>query len=378
MADTGLYIVYPTNNYGDDATYYCGGTGDQGDIEGMPCLFRFDLAAIPSSAKITSAHLRIYGTAQNGLGVLTYTLYAMLRPWTDSGATWLSSDGMTAWGAPGAQAANVDREAAGSAIAASVGALPPERWITADLTVLTQRWVSGALTNQGVKLQKTSSNGATNILINMSEATANRPELVVSWIAGPTATATATPTPSPTPTQTATATGTATSTATATATATPTPVYDLRVNCGGPAYTDVAGNTWVADRPFTNGVWGYTGGLTYAVSQPIAQTADDVLYQTERYWPSGGGYAFDVPNGDYSVVLRFAELYYAYGGARRFDVTLNGIEALPDFDVWREAGGQFAAVDRTFLIRVSDGRLTIDLQPIAGNPTLDAIRITRQ
>ena len=41
----------------------------------------------------------------------------------------------------------------------------------------------------------------------------------------------------------------------------------------------------------------------------IANTDDDTLYQDERYWSAGGSYRFDVPNGDYIVDIKLAEIY---------------------------------------------------------------------
>ena len=58
----------------------------------------------------------------------------------------------------------------------------------------------------------------------------------------------------------------------------------------------------------------YQGGNTYSSPQSISNTTDPTLYRTERY--GNMGYNFSVPNGNYVVTLKFAELYWnAAGGA---------------------------------------------------------------
>ena len=86
----------------------------------------------------------------------------------------------------------------------------------------------------------------------------------------------------------------------------------IRVNAGGPAYTDSLSQSWSADT-------GYQGGATYSTTASIANTSDPTLYQTLRYSPSGNlVYQFNVPNGVYLVRLKFAELYYTSAGQRVF------------------------------------------------------------
>jgi hypothetical protein len=82
------------------------------------------------------------------------------------------------------------------------------------------------------------------------------------------------------------------------------PTYPaIRINCGGPLYTDVARNQWLADVYFTNGTIGNTSS-----SKDISNTVDDDLYRTFR---SGAmQYLIPVPNGLYEVHLLMAETTY--------------------------------------------------------------------
>ncbi|MCL6565916.1 MAG: PQQ-dependent sugar dehydrogenase, partial [Acidobacteriia bacterium] len=51
-----------------------------------------------------------------------------------------------------------------------------------------------------------------------------------------------------------------------------------RINAGGPSYTDTQGRQWSADQRFNT-------GNTASVTNPIAGTNDDVLFQSERWDP---------------------------------------------------------------------------------------------
>jgi hypothetical protein len=182
----------------------------------------------------------------------------------------------------------------------------------------------------------------------------------------PTPTATATVPPSPTPTATATATPTATATATPTATFTPTPTASILINCGGPTYLDTAGQLWSADMDFV-------GGSTFSTTHSISGTSDPTLYQTERYAPTLT-YNIPVVNGAYTVTLYFAEIFFNAAGWRVFSVSIEGQNVLQDFDIWAVAG-QFAALQRTFVVTVTDGVLNIVGTASVNNAKFSAIQV---
>ena len=66
----------------------------------------------------------------------------------------------------------------------------------------------------------------------------------------------------------------------------------VRVNCGGPQYTDSKGNVWKAD-------FGFSGGKPLTNSGAISGTPDPTLFETFRWDP--GNYVFQVPNGKYQI-----------------------------------------------------------------------------
>jgi len=146
----------------------------------------------------------------------------------------------------------------------------------------------------------------------------------------------------------------------------------IRVNAGGGEYTDGSGHTWSADS-------GYNTGQTASTSDPISGTTDDVLYKSERWDPSASPnltYRFDLPNGDYTVNLYFAEIYSGASsiGGRVFDVLIEGMLALVNLDIFSEVGND-AALIKTMDVTVTDGQLNIEFLKGIENPKISAIEV---
>jgi beta-lactam-binding protein with PASTA domain len=158
--------------------------------------------------------------------------------------------------------------------------------------------------------------------------------------------------------------------------ATPPPTTIIRVNAGGPDFTDSLGQLWSADNGFNTGnLWDDVG--------PVAGTVEDALYLTERWDPSSGAeleYAFTVPNGTYEVNLHFAEIAYgvAYDGGRVFDVTIEGALVEDNLDIFAQAGGAFTALIKTHTVTVTDGQINIGFGHVVEDPKLSAIEIINQ
>ncbi len=142
----------------------------------------------------------------------------------------------------------------------------------------------------------------------------------------------------------------------------------IRVNAGGSAYVDALGQTWSADT-------GYAGGYSWGSGAAIGSTASPGLYQTCRYG-SVFSYRFAVPDGTYTVTLKFAEMSATAAGQRVFNVALDGAAALTNFDVFAQAGGADAALDKQFTVSVSGGQISVqfDAGP-SGWPMVNAIEI---
>jgi hypothetical protein len=115
--------------------------------------------------------------------------------------------------------------------------------------------------------------------------------------------------------------------------------------------------------------------MSYTYAHSIDGTNDDTLYQSERF--SEAAYRFTVPNGTYSVLLKFAEIYpYSRPGTRVFSVSIEGATVLPALDVAATAGGLWRALDYTFTTTVTDGVLSIDFQPIESFPKVNGVMVT--
>ncbi len=166
---------------------------------------------------------------------------------------------------------------------------------------------------------------------------------------------------------------TATPTPSFTPTATPITASTWRVNAGGPQYTDSLGQVWAADENFTGGTAAVT---TSAITGALPGTADQTLYQSQRYG-NPFSYTFNVPAGSYQVTLKFSETYWTAVGQRIFNTAINGVTVLTNFDVFSTAGGQNKAVDEVFNnISPASGKITLYFGPAnVDNAMISAIQI---
>ena len=111
-----------------------------------------------------------------------------------------------------------------------------------------------------------------------------------------------------------------------------------------------------------------SGGTTttYSVSDAINITgvlnpAPQGVYQTER---RGSDFTYTISNltlnASYLVRLHFAEIYWSNTGQRKFNVSINGVSVLKDFDLVAAAGGADRAVVREFVaVPNSNGAVAI-------------------
>ena len=146
----------------------------------------------------------------------------------------------------------------------------------------------------------------------------------------------------------------------------------FRINIGGDAYTDHAGNQWNADQQYSPGNWGYIGGKSYFKSIPIDGTVDDSLYQSERY--NMDEYRFDIPNGYYQITLDFAEIFWKASGKRIFNLAVEGQPVLKDFDIYSKVGYARVFKKKTTAL-VADGQLNITFENIVDFGKLSALEI---
>ena len=148
------------------------------------------------------------------------------------------------------------------------------------------------------------------------------------------------------------------------------------VNLGTDSWVeDSLGRKWERDADWEGRVYGHVGGESYLdSSEEIQETEDDVLYRSQRIGLSS--YHFCVGTGgydaDYEVELHFAELQKTAIGERVFSVSIEGEEALHDFDIYREVGFKTACI-RTFQTKLRGGSL--DIEFTGTDPLLCAARV---
>jgi len=149
--------------------------------------------------------------------------------------------------------------------------------------------------------------------------------------------------------------------------------YSQRVVAGrSTSYTDTTGKVWSADRAYSVGSWGNTGGSTYSNSNTISGTPDPDLYRSERF--GNFQYQFTVPDGNYQITLKFAEIYWDAVGQRVFNVDIEGTRVMSTVDL-NALVGKNTAYDRTFAVTANDGVLNIDFRTITDNAKISAIEV---
>jgi len=131
----------------------------------------------------------------------------------------------------------------------------------------------------------------------------------------------------------------------------------LTINAGGSAFTSGTGKRFSADSYYAS------GSVSSIAGGEIANTADDALYRNARF---GAAFSYGLPsgNGTFDVTLHFAETYWgsrATGGvgSRKFNVYVENVKRLSEYDVFAKAGGAMRAVRETVRVTVTDGILNL-------------------
>ncbi|WP_425397970.1 malectin domain-containing carbohydrate-binding protein [Aeoliella sp.] len=159
-----------------------------------------------------------------------------------------------------------------------------------------------------------------------------------------------------------------------------------RVNAGGPQLaadpvwsTDTTASPSANSNPATSNSKVATTGVTIDMTDPsIPADTPASVFQTERWDPGTGEemqWDFSVTPGEYEVRLYFAETYSGAQSvdARVFDVAIEGVTLLDDYDVFADVGGNKGVV-KTFTV-TSDGNLDIDFGHVTQNPSIKGIEI---
>jgi enterochelin esterase-like enzyme len=154
----------------------------------------------------------------------------------------------------------------------------------------------------------------------------------------------------------------------------------IRVACGAyQPYTDKNGDLWLPDEVKAAGAsLTPPDGLTVERTETfeVPDVAFPQIFRTERY--SMSAYEFNLPNGKYTVRLHFAETYTGITGPgdRVYSFAVQGQKPEKDFDIFKEAGGPYKAIQREYKgVEVTDGKLRITFTPDVQNPAINGIEI---
>ena len=144
----------------------------------------------------------------------------------------------------------------------------------------------------------------------------------------------------------------------------------IRINAGGEQHTDASGNVFLSDRFFNNGRVGGTNDDIFIVGTGTNASndsdVDDILYQTNRF-DDNLSYEIPVASGVYNVRLHFAETFFDLENQRVFDVAIEGVTLLDNFDIFGTRMNAFTPghdasfVQDFFAVQVDDGGLSLSL-----------------
>ena len=146
----------------------------------------------------------------------------------------------------------------------------------------------------------------------------------------------------------------------------PPPGGPVRINVGGNAYRDAAGNSWLADQYFT-------GGTTFATTGSIGYSSDPVLYDDQRL----GDFTYRVPaaNGLYSVVLGYAELLETAANKRLFNVYINGTLVAGNYDIVARASAAKVMLNQGITVDNRVGYIEVKYVSVVGQAVLNALQV---
>lgn len=181
-----------------------------------------------------------------------------------------------------------------------------------------------------------------------------------------------------------------------------TPFHEMNITLGSERYYEdkKSNSVWIPEKPYTPGSWGYIGGTAHkpktrfgvlpSADVNIKGTEHDPIFQTQRKGIEQ--FRLDVPDGQYAVYLYWAELEsddekealaYNLGqeiirdntAPRVFNVKVNGITQLNNFNIAAQIGPETAIIKK-FIVNVTDDNgITIDFDAIEGVPVLNALRV---
>jgi hypothetical protein len=142
------------------------------------------------------------------------------------------------------------------------------------------------------------------------------------------------------------------------------------INCGG-----AASGIWAADVGFSGGT---ASSTTAAIDTSLAPypAPTQAMLQTER----DGNVTYTItgiaPGAARTVSLYFSENAYTSAGQRQFNVAINGVAKLTNFDIYANTGARYKAIEQSFAANAdSSGNITIVLTSVKGNAEINGLAV---
>ncbi len=150
VVDTYIDFDNPNSNFHTSSNLYLEG------FEKAQILIRYDLSALPATARVVSATLGIYVVPDDRFErrqPFTSTVYALTRDWQVDKATWMQAGPNNPWGVPGAYDIYSDYRPWPSDTIWFYESTPQSqftaRWFTYTVTSLVQNWIENPASNKG-------------------------------------------------------------------------------------------------------------------------------------------------------------------------------------------------------------------------------------
>ena len=143
--------------------------------------------------------------------------------------------------------------------------------------------------------------------------------------------------------------------------------FALRVNAGGPAYTDQQGLAWQKDAY-------YSGGNTFSAAVPIYGSTAVGVYQSERWGDST--YTLPVPSpGTYLLRVHFDETYFTAVGQRLFNLSAQGQVIASNIDIFKAVGNNRPYVIQAAVAAGTSDAVTVKLRYANRAPKVSGIEL---